>query len=337
MNQDDIKSKVMQQAQGALSLNIAYIGIANNLFETIDTLKKARYEEIADKSNMDASYVLRWCEAAYSFDFLEIDAEDFFLTEFGKYWLNDSPDNLMPFAVQSILSAHFAESSTNYMKSGEQPGEKVIFERPSILPLFGPLLEKTFSGLFLNEILKTVPVYKEVNDRNGIVVDLGCGNGWYLRKMLSVFPKLKGIGLDGFDINIENAIKLSDSEGLTERLHFQSGDLHHFTIEEPVDLIAMNRSLHHVWDEKENVFRILKEHLKDDGYVIIWEPNWPLERKLLKEPSKRGMAFQNLAEHVQGNHFLNHREIELELKKVGMTSEAFLFAENNEAVIIGKK
>lgn len=70
--------------------------------------------------------------------------------------------------------------------------------------------------------------------------------------------------------------------------------------------------------------------------MIIWEPNWPKDRALLREPGRRGMAFQNLSEHVQGNHFLQPEEIAAEFERVGMQSEIYLFGEDREAVVVGR-
>jgi hypothetical protein len=104
-----------------------------------------------------------------------------------------------------------------------------------------------------------------------------------------------------------------------------------------VDLIAMNRALHHVWSEKENVFRILSAHLKPGGAAVIWEPNWPRTRAELRDPGKNGMALSNLFEYVQGNHFLRPEEIEAAFHQVGMETRVHLFANGNEAVIVGTK
>lgn len=45
------------------------------------------------------------------------------------------------------------------------------------------MLEGNFSGLFEREICPGVPVFQEINQKGGRVVDLGCGNGWYLRAL----------------------------------------------------------------------------------------------------------------------------------------------------------
>jgi hypothetical protein len=49
------------------------------------------------------------------------------------------------------------------------------------------------------------------------------------------------------------------------------------------------------------------------------------------------MAFQNLSEHVQGNHFLRPDEVAEAMESAGLEPEVFTFAEGNEAVIVGRK
>ena len=333
----DIRQDVMRRAQGALFLNIAYIGVVNHLFAALVKLGKAPVTVLATEAGMDAAYVNRWCDAAYGFELLdEVEKDCFAVTELGRMFLPDTPGSLMPFAVNAVLGAHMAERAAELMPSGERPGEKVLAERKTVLPWFGPMLEGMFGAFLENEIIPGVPAYQEVDARQGLAVDLGCGNGWYLRRLARRLPHLRGIGLDGFDENINQASRLAEAEGTADRIGFKVGDIHRFGIEEKADLIAMNRALHHVWDQKENVFRIIQAHLKADGVAIIWEPNWPKDRALLREPGRRGMAFQNLSEHVQGNHFLQPEEIAAEFARVGMQAEIYLFGEEREAVVVGR-
>lgn len=334
---EELRKQIISQMQGAITLNIAFIGISNNLFSAINEMGEVTPEELAGETGLDMGYLIRWCDAAFAFGLLNEADGKFNLTDLGRAFIAEIPGTAMPFSVQSLLSAHMSERAASFMKTGERPGEKVLAERESILPLFGPMLEAMFSGVFEQQILPNVLAYRDVDEKGGLAVDLGCGNGWYLRKMALRFPHLHGIGLDGFEENIKNATLLAQKNGLGERLRFMKGDIYNFTISEPVDLIAMNRVLHHVWDKKDDVFRILKEHLKAGGSAIIWEPNWPKNRSDLRDPMKKGMAFQNLAEHIQGNHFLRPEEIEAEFKNIGMKTEVYLFGNGNEAVIVGKK
>ncbi|NIT65059.1 MAG: class I SAM-dependent methyltransferase [Gammaproteobacteria bacterium] len=182
-----------------------------------------------------------------------------------------------------------------------------------------------------------MPAFEEVDRRGGLAVDLGCGNGWYLRRLLQRYPNIRGLGVDGFEENIRQAREIAAQLGLSARLRFETGDMHDFAPREPADLIAMNRALHHVWAEGERVFAILRAHLKPGGLAVIWEPNWPAERGALRNGPRRAMAFQNLAEHVQGNRFLQAEEIAERLEASGLEPEIHLFAEGREAVIVGRK
>lgn len=338
MDTTEPKTRVMAAMQGAAMLQLAFAGVAGRLLGALAEEGRGTAETIAKAAGKDLGYVTRWCDAAYAFELLdEVEDGVFALTELGRAFVPDTPGTLMPAAVGSVLGAHMIERATGLMETGERPGESVLGERPTILPWFGPMLEAQFGPFFDANIVEHVPAYRDVDQRGGTAVDLGCGNGWYLRRLASRCANLRGIGLDGFSENIDAAKAKAEAEGLSDRLTFQAGDLHDFTIDQPVELIAMNRALHHVWSDKDNVFRILAEHLVPGGWAVIWEPAWPDERKALRVGPMRPMAFQNLAEHVQGNHFLRPDEIVAELEKAGFETNVFRFAEGREAVVTGRK
>lgn len=334
---DEMKKLVMTQASGALSLQIAFIGVTDGLLSKLSSLGSATCDELAQAARVDAGYVERWCDAAYAFGYLEENDGRFALTELGERFAPESPRTLMPFAVQSALAAHMADRAAQLMRTGERPGEQVLAERATVLPWFGPMLEATFGPLFEEQIAPALPVFAEAELKRGLVVDLGCGNGWYLRRLAGRYPLLRGIGLDGFAENIEQARASAERDGLGGRLEFRVGDINDFRVDEPAQLIAMNRALHHVWTTRERVFAILRDHLAPGGSAVIWEPRWPDERAALRDPARRVMAFQNLSEHVQNNRFLRPSEIAAEFVKVGMRVEPYLFAGGNEAVIVGTR
>jgi trans-aconitate methyltransferase len=338
MTVDDLKTQFRQQSQAALSLNIAYIGVVNGLFSTLHRLGTASAATLADAAGLDFAYVLRWCDAAYAFGYLEAQGDVFRLTTTGEAMRPDAPGTLMPMAVQSVLSAHMAERAAGLMRTGERPGEQVLAERDTVLPWFGPMLEANFASMFEQTICPAVPAFADVDARGGLAVDLGCGNGWYLRALARRCGKLRGLGIDGFQENIAQAEDIARQQGLADRLRFIQGDIHALTLEEPADLIAMNRALHHVWEkDTHTLFTWLRGNLKPGGYVVIWEPAWPADRTALREPSRKGLAFQNLSEHVQGNHFLRPDEIQAAFAQAGLQSQVHLFAQGNEAVVVAQR
>lgn len=332
-----VKKTILEQAQGAAALSIAYVGVARGLFDALAEGALAP-DDLARRAGCDRGYSAAWCDAAFAFGYLDEDGARFALTPLGRAFARGGPDSLFAVPVGAVLGAHMAERAAFHSLTGARPGEQVLAERETVLPLFGPMLEHNFAPFFAAEIANAVPVFAELDRHGGLAVDLGCGNGWYLRALARRFPGLRGIGLDGFAENIDQARRTAEAEGLADRLAFRAGDLRSFSVDEPVDLIAMNRALHHVWEAgRREVFEILREHLRPGGAAVIWEPAWPAQRATLRSPPFRMMAVQNLSEHVQGNHFLRPDEIEAAFTEVGMTATIHLFRDGSEAVVVGRK
>ncbi len=331
----EIARQLRMQSQGVMSLNVAFIGIVSNLFEALHLLGEGTIDALSKESGMDSLYVRRWAEAAYAFGYLDLVGDNYKLSLSGDLMRPSHPETQFNIPIGALLSSHMADRAAELMLTGERPGEKVLTERKNILPWFGAMLETSFSGIFEKEICPSIKIFSDIDKRGGTVVDLGCGNGWYLRSLAKRCHHIQGIGLDGFEENVRRAKNLAHKEGLDHRLSFQVGDIKAFSQKGAADIIAMNRALHHVWDEKEAVFRILKEHLKPDGAVVIWEPAWPQKIQDLRETRRRPLAVQNLGEHVQGNHLLRPDEIVEAFRAVGMKSEINLFGEGAEAVIVG--
>ncbi len=338
MKQDELRKQFRGMARAAQVLGIAYVGVVNGLFAALQGLGKADAAALAAASGMDLGYVRRWCDAAFAFDLLEADGDSFRLSETGAAMIPGAPGSLMPAAAQGVLNMHLAERAAELMRTGERPGEQVLAERKTLLPWFGPMLEANFARFFEDVICPAVPFFAEVNERGGLAVDLGCGNGWYLRALARRCGGLRGLGIDGFDENISQATRLAAQEGLSDRLRFVAGDAHQFTLDQPADLIAMNRALHHVWEAGGATFIArLRDNLRPGGAAVIWEPDWPAERATLRAPAFQGLAFQNLAEHVQGNHLLRADEIAQAFAAEGLAPEIFRFGEGQEAIIVARK
>ena len=132
--------------------------------------------------------------------------------------------------------------------------------------------------------------------------------------------------------------RLAAAEGFGDRLRFTHGDAHGFTLDAPADVIAMNRALHHVWEAGGATFiRRLRAALRPGGAAVIWEPDWPTDRAALRAPARRGLAFQNLSEPVQGNHLLAAEEIAAAFAAEGMVPEVFRFVDGQEAIIVARR
>ena len=338
LEKPDLKQQFRGMVQGAQSLTVAYIGVVNGLFAALKHLNGGDVAAIATAAGMDEGYVRRWCDAAFAFGYLDAEGEVFRLSETGAAMLPDAPNSLMPLAMTMVSSVHMGVRAAGLMRSGERPGEKVMAEVETLLPWFGAMLEGTFARFFEEKICPRVPVFSEINERGGLVADLGCGNGWYLRALARRCGTVRGLGLDGFEENIAQATRLAQEEGLGGRLRFVEGDAHEFKLDEPADLIAMNRALHHVWEGGIVPFiRRMRENLRPGGAVAIWEPDWPTDRSVLRKPAVRSLALHNLNEHVQGNHLLHAGEIADAFAAEGFAPEIYRFSDGIEAMIVARR
>jgi SAM-dependent methyltransferase len=100
------------------------------------------------------------------------------------------------------LTAHLLGQLPGLMRSGHRPGEVILGEHPAVAPFFGAMLEAGFGAVLGQAVLPAVPAYARQLEDGGLVVDLGCGNGWFLRGLLRRFPQARGFGIDGMDANI---------------------------------------------------------------------------------------------------------------------------------------
>ena len=208
LEKPDFKKQFRCMVQGAQSLTVGYIGVVNGLFAASKQLGAGDVAEIATAARMDAGYARRSRDAAFAFGYLDAEGEVFRLSEMGAVMLPDAPDTLLHLAMTMVSSVHMAVRSAGLMRSGERPGETVMAEVETLLPWFGAMLEGTFARFFEEKICPGVPVFSEINERGGLVVDLGCGNGWYLRALARRCGEVRGLGLGGFQENVAQAMRL---------------------------------------------------------------------------------------------------------------------------------
>jgi SAM-dependent methyltransferase len=332
-----LRQQVMGMVQGTMTLQVAFVGVSSGALASLNEAGVASTSALATRSGLDEGYLEDWCAAAYAFSLVDRETAGWRLTPLGVLFCPDTPGTLMPAAFQAAFAAHMSDHAVTGLRTGAQPGEAVLGEKPNLAAGFGAMLELGFGGIFENEILPTVPVFAELGARGGVAVDLGCGNGWYLRRLAAAYPTLTGVGLDGMQVNIADAQAQAAAAGLSDRLRFEQGDVHQLALLDGVDLVAMNRALHHVWQGHAALFQRIAAALRPGGAVVIWEPRWPDDLTELRGPPMRPLAFQNLAEHVQGNHFLRPAEICEALTNAGLEPEQFSFMGGREVVVVGRK
>lgn len=303
------REQLREAALETTTLRLAFIGLTRGLLEFLDEAGPLSSDTLARRTETDREYVARWLDAAYGFDLVDNDGDDFELTELGEAFLPEAPGTLMPLAIQSVLSARMADRLSELLRSGDQPGEKLLGEFENVTPWFGQMLEGKFRPYFREHVLPELEVFEQIDAQSGRVLDLGCGNGWYLRELLTGYGSLSGVGIDSMDENIEAARRASGESGLGGRLEFERADIFEYRPGRAFDAVVLNRTLHHVWDRVDAVFETIEASLADGGRLVAWEPAWPESREALREPERRMLGMRNLAEHAMGNRLLAPEDV----------------------------
>lgn len=108
-----------------------------------------------------------------------------------------------------------------------------------------------------NYILKYI---KKINLKSPSVIDVGCGNGDFLRYLKQ---RSKDIHFTGIDY------KKNLSE---DRINFLSGDFFNTEFKEKFDVVISLGVIEHIWDVKTYALR-LSQLCKKDGLIVVMTPN----------------------------------------------------------------
>ena len=106
-------------------------------------------------------------------------------------------------------------------------------------------------------------------EAGGAVADVGCGHGASVVVLASSYPKAHITGIDFHSPSIDTARARAADAGVAERTSFQVADAQGY--EGTFDLICFFDCLHDMGDPV-GVARYAREHLAEDGAVLLVEP-----------------------------------------------------------------
>jgi len=239
-------------------------------------------EDMSRKNNV---YLCLSCGLAYVHPFLGIEEEkriyaDYIAHHFSEYMASSQAD--IQFKLQGVLNDSFGS---------------VLFKSRNIW------LKKMVSGFLLQRALVTYPIYSHAGHEPLKVLDIGCGDGYFL-------DKAKNFGCLCYGTEYNDALierlRLRGIKASINLENFQKeikGDLDKF------DIIRINWVLEHVIRPRDMLIEARKL-LKDNGELIIGVPNFNTPSRVFKEhfqmhiPQHRQLfTKKSLKEMLQGCGF----------------------------------
>ena len=122
--------------------------------------------------------------------------------------------------------------------------------------------------------------YKKLSNKKGTIslADIGCGNGWMLRKILSSSNRFKGIGVDGAINMIENAKKI-DPNG-----NYLCTNLEPWESSEKFDLIVSMEVIYYLKNPQKFIKSLFEQSLNKGGVIIVGMDHYRENIKSLSWP-----------------------------------------------------
>lgn len=328
--QPNIEARLINLLDSSLAVTVFCIGHSSGIFNLLQRIGSATLQELAKASGFHEDYLADWCRAACAFGQLQVIEK--------RLRVSPTLQEIVESGALLQLANFLAVVAQDYidcMKSGAHPGYEILKKYPRIAEDFGRMLEEIQQGTFFGEILPEVQAYREITQRGGKILDLGCGNGWILIALVRFFPGITGVGIDFLEENIESCKKKVEELGLATRLSFFQEDM--LSFEGEFDMITLHQSLHYVWDRKGEFFRKAREALRPGGFLAIWQPAPVPEGESLYEPMGRLLCALSLWGRFCGTRLPETREVVQELEDTDFFTKVRIVGGGTGIVIVGKK
>ena len=276
MDQDKIKAfagKVFEDMAGGMAAGLAYVGTRTGLFRAMSGNGPMSMDTIVLASGLKQRYVQEWLNGMVCSKYLEYDPDEktFELPDEYSYLLaSEGSDHFVGglfYALPMMLGVAPRVAAAFETGGGvpfEDYGEDGIL---AIDLMTRGLYEQRFSDYWL----KSIPEVHATLEKDGRVLDFGCGAGRAVLAMAKAFPRSVFTGLDLDKSSIEQAEDSNRQSGPLDNLRFVSGSVSDLDPQDQFDLITVCDCIHDLTDPI-GVLKDLYSRLKSDGTLFAIEP-----------------------------------------------------------------
>jgi len=107
-------------------------------------------------------------------------------------------------------------------------------------------------------------------DGNYQLLEVGCGSGFHIQRACMWNPELRAVGLELQERVAAVARKNIQAWGLANRATIEHADVRNFLTNQTFDLVTLHQNIYYFpVQERENLFRHLKEYLRPGGQVLL--------------------------------------------------------------------
>ena len=272
---DDLATRLMGAALGALDLQAVYLGDRLGLYRTLADGGPATPADLAEKAGIHPRYAREWLEHQAVGGLLEVD-DVAVGPDDRRYSLPDGhaavlidPDS--PWLVAPV--SRFVVGTARTMPAlldAYRTGKGVDWAEygPDVIEAQEALNRPQFTN-YVGDWISALPdIAERLQAGEGRVADVACGTGWSSISIARAFPL---IDVDGIDIDagsIERARAHAAREGVADRVSFLFADAANAEGAGMYDLVTVFEAVHDMSQPAE-VLSTARKLLKPGGAVLI--------------------------------------------------------------------
>lgn len=283
---------------------VAHVGRGAGLFAAIAN-RPVESDRLAEQKNLDKNAVGAWCSAAEALGFLKKRGRKFYLPARKKEILLEKESPLYlggQFSYLALRSLDYG-ALEDLVRTGQARGMSSV----------DAIVEATDwdHHAFLSAAKKG-KLHKMLSG-GCRVLDVGCGTGTFIEKLLQTYPHSSFVGVEPSDA-VHKAMDMA--AGKPVEILRQKGE--EMAFESEFDLIYLGESLYAATD-KQTIMSNCFSALKKGGIIAIVEGLLP---EKVNDESRLIMGMQ-LDFALQGFRFMTRKEITSLLKRAGFAKVAF--------------
>lgn len=248
----------------SLMENMGFLWLVYSGFElgVWEQLRKAKNYDtlLADNPDWDPVLLDHWLTQAVSHDLLFAEKDGYHLSKLGKSLLRYQDYGLEAMYKEFALYWGSCFGQLPELMTGRKEGPALEDE----------LKDELISRASRSSEIFVWPVLRKKCARENWyrILDIGCGEGIYLKKLLSVFPQLTGVGLDINPSTCERAKQ--DMEKFQGRLQIICQDIFTYREQGTFDCCLLNNNIYYFTGEKRlALLQHIKSLLRPEGQLGI--------------------------------------------------------------------
>ena len=332
----DQAGALLGHVAGYMATRVVQIGLGSGLVRELAAGDGATPDELAGRLGMDPFYVQVWCRAAFGSGVLERQGEGYALAPHVATLLLDESS---PAHVGGMFGVVGMPEMFDRFGESLRSGRRLWWDGTS--PEWIAAVEGTGRPFYTRLVpggLAQVPGLAEVLAGPSRILDTACGAGVGVVRLATAYPRARVVGVDGDQRSVERArAAVARTEAsVRERVRLVVSPLEELVVDEPVDLVVNNISMHECRDIDAVTERV-RESLRPGGWFVISDFPFPETDEGLRSVPGRLMSGVQLFEAQIDDQLLPRAAYDDLLARHGFTGLGWFQLSPVHAVTYGRR